>query len=159
MTLADKVVVLKDGLVMQAGAPMELYHEPANLFAAGVLGAPSMNFLKVTVDDIGDEWVQVSSSALASVKVPRKGRSFTQGQAATLGVRPQYLVAAEGGQGMLNRKVILNERLGSETVVNLAVLDGTTLIAAIAEDAVLVPGDDVAWTFDPALAHAFPEVD
>ena len=61
MTLADKIVVLKDGLVMQAGAPMELYHEPANLFVAGFLGAPSMNFLKVTVDDIGDGWVQVSS--------------------------------------------------------------------------------------------------
>ena len=60
---------------------------------------------------------------------------------------------------MLNGKVILTEHLGSETVVNLAVSDETNLIAAIAEDAVLVPGDDMAWTFDPALAHAFPEVD
>lgn len=159
MTLADKIVVLKDGLVMQAGAPMELYHEPANLFVAGFLGAPSMNFLKVTVEDVGDDWVQVTSDALASVKVPNKGRRFTKGQAATLGVRPQYLMAAPDGQGMLNGKVILTERLGSETVVNLAVSDGTTLIAAIAEDAVLAPGDDMAWTFDPASAHAFPEVD
>jgi multiple sugar transport system ATP-binding protein len=159
MTLADKIVVLKDGLVMQAGAPMELYHEPANLFVAGFLGAPSMNFLKVTVDEIGQDWVQVSSEALASVKVPNKGRTFAKGQIATLGVRPQYLTAAPEGQGMLNGKVILTERLGSETVVNLASSDGTTLIAAIAEDAVLVPGDDMAWTFDPALAHAFPEVD
>ncbi len=158
MTLADKIVVLKDGLVMQAGAPMELYHEPANLFVAGFLGAPSMNFLKVTVDEIGGDWVQVSSDALASVKVPNKGRAFTFGQTATLGIRPQYLTAAPDGQGMLNGKVILTERLGSETVVNLAVADGTTLIAAIAEDAVLVPGDDMAWTFDPAVAHAFPEV-
>ena len=159
MTLADKIVVLKDGLVMQAGAPMELYHEPANLFVAGFLGAPSMNFLKVTVEDLGDDWVQVTSDALASVKVPNKGRRFTKGQAATLGVRPQYLMAAPEEQCMLNGKVILTERLGSETVVNLAVSDGTTLIAAIAEDAVLAPGDDMAWTFDPASAHAFPEVD
>ena len=159
MTLADKIVVLKDGLVMQAGAPMELYHEPANLFVAGFLGAPSMNFLEVTVDEIGDDWVQVSSDSLASVKVPSKGRTFTKAQMATLGVRPQYLTAAPEGLGMLNGKVILTERLGSETVVNLAVSDGTTLIAAIAEDAVLVPGDNMAWTFDPALAHAFPEVD
>ncbi len=157
MTLADKIVVLKDGLVMQAGAPMELYHEPANLFVAGFLGAPSMNFLKVTVDDFGDDWVQVSSDALASVKVPSKGRTFTKGQAATLGVRPQYLMTAQDGHGMLRGKVLLTERLGSETVVNLAVADGSKLIAAIAEDAVLVPGDDMAWTFDPALAHAFPE--
>ncbi len=157
MTLADKIVVLKDGMVMQSGAPMELYHEPANLFVAGFLGAPSMNFLTVVVDDIGDDWVQVSSVALASVKVPRKGRSFTKGQTATLGVRPQYLKTAENGEGMLTGKVILTERLGSETVVNLAVADGTKLIAAIAEDTVLVPGRDMSWTFDTALAHVFPE--
>jgi len=159
MTLADKIVVLKDGKVMQTGAPMELYHEPANLFVAGFLGAPSMNFLKVTVEDQGDDWVQVSNDALASVKVPSKGRSFTKGQEATLGVRPQYLTQATKGKGMLKGKVILTERLGSETVVNLAVADGSKLIAAISEDTVLVPGTELAWTFDPALAHAFPEVD
>jgi multiple sugar transport system ATP-binding protein len=157
MTLADKIVVLKDGLVMQAGAPMELYHEPANLFVAGFLGAPSMNFLKVSVEDVGEDWVQVSSEALSSVKVPSKGRTFIKGKVATLGVRPQYLMAAQDGRGMLIGKVILTERLGSETVVNLAVADGSKLIAAIAEDAVLVPGDDMAWTFDPALTHAFPD--
>ena len=157
MTLADKIVVLKDGEVMQAGAPMELYHEPANLFVAGFLGAPSMNFLKVTVDDFGDDWVQVSSAALASVKVPSKGRTFSKGMTATLGVRPQYLMAATDGKGMLQGKVILTERLGSETVVNLSVADGSKLIAAISEDAVLVPGADMSWTFDPALSHAFPE--
>ncbi|GAA3855762.1 sn-glycerol-3-phosphate ABC transporter ATP-binding protein UgpC [Celeribacter arenosi] len=157
MTLADKIVVLKDGQVMQTGAPMELYHEPANLFVAGFLGAPSMNFLKVTVDDIGDDWVQVSSPILSSVKVPRKGRIFTTGQIATLGIRPQYLTTSAEGEGMMKGKVVLTERLGSETVVNLAVADGSTLIAAIAEDAVLVPGNEMSWTFDPALVHAFPE--
>lgn len=157
MTLADKIVVLKDGQVMQAGAPMELYHEPANLFVAGFLGAPSMNFLKVTVDDLADSWVQVSSSVLASVKVPRKGRSFVKGQSATLGLRPQYLMVAKDGNGMLNGKVLLTERLGSETVVNLTVADGSKLIATIAEDTVLVSGSDMSWTFDTALTHIFPE--
>ncbi|PRY74387.1 multiple sugar transport system ATP-binding protein [Yoonia maritima] len=157
MTLADKIVVLKDGQVMQSGAPMELYHEPANLFVAGFLGAPSMNFLKVTVDDFGDDWVQVSSAALASVKVPRKGRPFSTGQEATLGIRPQYLAAAAEGEGMLKGNVVLTERLGSETVVNMAVSDGSNCIASIAEDAVLIPGNEMSWTFDPALAHVFPE--
>lgn len=157
MTLADKIVVLKDGLVMQAGAPMELYHEPANIFVAGFLGAPSMNFLHVTVDDVGDDWVQMSSAALASVKVPRKGRAFAKGQKATLGVRPQYLNPAQDGSGMLKGKVVLTERLGSETVVNLAVADGSKLIATISEDTVLVAGTDLSWTFDPATTHAFPE--
>ena len=52
MTLADKIVVLKDGEVMQVGSPMELYHNPANLFVAGFLGAPSMNFIKVKVREL-----------------------------------------------------------------------------------------------------------
>lgn len=157
MTLADKIVVLKDGKVMQAGAPMELYHEPANLFVAGFLGAPSMNFLKVTVDAVGDTWVQMSSDVLAPIKVPRKDRIFETGQTATLGIRPQYLSQAEGAAGMLNGKVLLTERLGSETVVNLVAADGSKLIATIAEDTVLVPGNEMSWSFDPTLAHAFPE--
>jgi multiple sugar transport system ATP-binding protein len=157
MTLADKIVVLKDGLVMQAGTPMELYHGPANLFVAGFLGAPSMNFLKVTVDNFGEDWVQVSSGMLASVKIPRKGRAFTKGQSATLAIRPQYLMAAQDGVGMLNGMVVLTERLGSETVVNLTLADGSKLIAAIAEDAVLMPGAKMAWAFDTALTHIFPE--
>lgn len=158
MTLADKIVVLKDGKVMQAGAPMELYHEPANLFVAGFLGAPSMNFLTVTVNEVGDDWVEVSNSALSKIRVPRKGRVFSKGQSATLGVRPQYLAPAEVGRGMLNGKVILTERLGSETVVSLNVTDGTKLIAAIGEDTVLTAGVELSWSFDPAQAHIFPEV-
>ena len=157
MTLADKIVVLKDGLVMQAGAPMELYHEPANLFVAGFLGAPSMNFLTVTVDAVDEDYVEVSNTALAKVKVARKGRAFTVGAEATLGVRPQYLTQSSEGNGMLTGKVILTERLGSETVVNLSVSDGSKLIAAISEDTVLAPGTNLSWTFDPAQAHVFPE--
>jgi len=60
MTLADKIVVLKDGKVMQTGAPMELYHNPANLFVAGFLGAPSMNFLPVTTLGIRPQYLTPS---------------------------------------------------------------------------------------------------
>lgn len=157
MTLADKIVVLRDGMVMQSGPPMELYHEPANLFVAGFLGAPSMNFLTVAVDEVSDDWVQVSNSVLSSVKVPRKGREFTMGQNVTLGIRPQYLIPAADGQGMLKGKVVRSERLGNETVVNLAIADGTQLIAAINADTVLDPGLLLAWTFDTLQAHLFPE--
>ena len=156
MTLADKIVVLKDGQVMQIGAPMELYHEPANLFVAGFLGAPSMNFIHVTVDAIDDHEVTVSNAALDPVKVAHKGRDFVLGQTATLGVRPQYLAPA-GEDGMLHGKVTLTERLGSETVVNVALKDGSQLIAALSEDAILRQGEDASFRFDPAQAHIFPE--
>lgn len=158
MTLADKIVVLKDGQVMQVGAPMDLYHEPANLFVAGFLGAPSMNFIKVKVDAVGADKVTVSNAALDPVQVPSKGRSFTKDQEATLGVRPQYLMPADGPAGMLHGQVVLTERLGSETVVDVALKDGSSLIAALSQDTILQPGTDVNFTFDPQKAHVFPEV-
>ena len=156
MTLADKIVVLKDGEVMQIGAPMELYHEPANLFVAGFLGAPSMNFLPVTVDGQDDHNVTVSGAGFGPIAVPRQGRSYSEGQPATLGIRPQYLRPTEGGG--LKGTVTVSERLGTETVLEVALDDGTRLMAALAEDVVLHPGDPVAFDFDGARAHVFEEV-
>ncbi|MDG1407050.1 MAG: sn-glycerol-3-phosphate ABC transporter ATP-binding protein UgpC [Paracoccaceae bacterium] len=157
MTLADKIVVLKDGMVMQAGAPMELYHEPDNLFVAGFLGSPSMNFLEVTVDAVNADNVTVHNTALDPIDVPHKGRSFTVGQTATLGIRPQYLHPSDQASGKLHGKVILTERLGSETVIDVSLAEGAKLIAALAEDTILAPGTAAHFEFDPNQAHIFPE--
>ncbi len=158
MTLADKIVVLKDGKVMQAGAPMELYHEPANLFVAGFLGAPSMNFLHVEVDAIHETTVAVRNASLDLIEVPHKGRNFTVGQTATLGIRPQYLHPANEGAGKLHGKVVLTERLGSETVIDIALADDSKIIAALSEDSILAAGTAANFDFDPNQAHIFPEV-
>jgi multiple sugar transport system ATP-binding protein len=158
MTLADKIVVLKDGMVMQAGAPMELYHEPANLFVAGFLGAPSMNFITVTVDAVEDGTVTVQNPSLDLITVPSKGRAFTIGQSATLGIRPQYLHPSEAGTGKLHGVVALTERLGSETVVDVKLADGNKIIAALAQDTLLPAGTNVSFDFDPLQAHVFPEI-
>lgn len=155
MTLADKIVVLKDGQVMQIGAPMDLYHNPANLFVAGFLGAPAMNFLPVTVDTQSDETVTVSGPQLTSTTVLRQGRSFEIGQAATFGIRPQFLRPSPDGG--LKGTVTVSERLGTETVVELATEDGTKLTAVLAEDAILKTGEQVAFQFDDAQAHVFAE--
>ncbi len=157
MTLADKIVVLKDGKVMQAGAPMELYHAPENLFVAGFLGAPSMNFMDVTVGSVNETTVSVSNASLDQIDVPHKGRNFVAGQTATLGVRPQYLHPATDGQGRLHGKVMLSERLGSETVIDVALADGSKIIAALAEDSIQEPGTAANFDFNPAQAHIFPE--
>ena len=157
MTLADKIVVLKDGKVMQAGAPMELYHNPANLFVAGFLGAPSMNFIPVTVTGASDATVTLQSPSLDPIAVPRKDRAFVDGQAATLGVRPQYLRPVAADDGMLHGTVQLTERLGSETVVDVKLADGSKVIAALPQDMVMTAGEAVSFAFSPDLAHAFPE--
>jgi multiple sugar transport system ATP-binding protein len=156
MTLADKIVVLKDGEVMQAGTPMELYHEPANLFVAGFLGAPSMNFIDVSVSERGDTDVLVGNPSLDPIRVDTRGRTLKSGERAVLGVRPQYLMPTDPESGMLHGTVSLTERLGSETVVDIALRDGTNVIAAIAEDRIMKPGHEISLSFDAAKAHVFP---
>ncbi len=134
---------------------MELYHNPANLFVAGFLGAPSMNFLPITVQSQSGDSVAVSSALLGQTTVPRQGRSFDVGAPATLGIRPQYLTPSD--TGALRGTVCVSERLGTETVVELAMEDGTKLMAALAQDVVLTLGETVAFDFDGAQAHVFAE--
>jgi multiple sugar transport system ATP-binding protein len=154
MTLADKIVVLKDGNVMQIGAPMELYHDPANLFVAGFLGAPSMNFIKVTVQAVNGGKALVSNAALDPVEVSGKRAAFKAGDEAILGLRPQYLTVAQGS-GRLHGAVALTERLGAETVVEVTLKDGSPLIAALPQDMVLPLGAPVSLDFAPDQAHLF----
>ena len=155
MTLADKIVVLKDELVQQIGSPMELHHNPANLFVAGFLGSPSMNFLDVDVKGVSGGKILVSNAALDPVEVTAKTGGYTVGGKAKLGLRPQYLIPAEVG-GKLHGRVALTERLGAETVVELTTGDGNRLIAATARDAVFPIGAELSMNFDPAQAHIFP---
>ena len=158
MTLADKIVVLKDGEVMQAGAPMDLYHHPKNLFVAGFLGAPSMNFSIVDIVKIDGEHITVKSDATAQTVVNAQGRSFAVGDKATLGLRPQYLSIVDASAASMTGTVVLTERLGSETVLNIRLTDGSTMIAAIADDQIFDKGQSVGLAFDAAKAHLFDEL-
>ena len=158
MTLADKIVVLKDGEVMQAGAPMDLYHYPKNLFVAGFLGAPSMNFSIVDIVKIDGEHITVKSDAIAETDVNAQGRSFAIGDKATLGLRPQYLSIVDASAASMTGTVVLTERLGSETVLNIRLTDGSTMIAAIADDQIFDKGQSVGLAFDAAKAHLFNEL-
>ncbi len=157
MTLADKIVVLRAGEVMQVGSPMELYHNPANLFVAGFLGAPSMNLMPVEVKEVAGTEATVANASLDAISVATKERPIRTGGTATLGVRPQYLTPTAPEEGMLHGTVALTERLGSETVVDVALRDGSKVIAAIGEDRVLAPGTEIGLRFDPAQAHLFDE--
>src|SRR5262249_29543089 len=98
MTLADKIVVLNHGVVQQVGAPMELSHKPANLFVAGFIGSPSMNFMDVEVLAARSEGVTVRAQALDPVTLPIKTPGLVVNGRAKLGIRPQYL-SVSGGSG------------------------------------------------------------
>ncbi|MEM1361993.1 MAG: sn-glycerol-3-phosphate ABC transporter ATP-binding protein UgpC [Pseudomonadota bacterium] len=159
MTLADKIVVLKDGYVQQIGTPMELYHRPESLFVAGFIGAPSMNFLTVEVVGRDADSAKVRSELVAEFSAPAWREGLSSSGRAILGIRPQDLHPVESG-GLLSGHVTLAERLGIETVVDVALNDGTRILVSLAEDRVFEPGQPIHLDFAPESAHLFaPEAD
>ncbi|MDZ4360681.1 MAG: sn-glycerol-3-phosphate ABC transporter ATP-binding protein UgpC [Variovorax sp.] len=139
MTLADRVVVLKDGLIEQVGTPLELYDRPANQFVAQFIGMPSMNM--------------VAASAIPSFSAATGGRLPSDG---FLGVRPEGLRVhpKQGAAGGVPGRVELIEALGADTLIHVDV-GGVPLIARQNERTPLQAGDDVAVELDPSVLHLF----
>jgi multiple sugar transport system ATP-binding protein len=142
MTMADRIVVLKDGRVEQIGAPLELYDRPTNLFVAGFIGSPAMNVLRELPVD----------AALAPANDGTHGlQPVRPGQHVVYGVRPEHVVLSPGGA---RAEVVLVEPTGSETQVVMKVGDQDVL-ALVRERVSLRPGDTVGITIDPARVHRF----
>ncbi len=154
MTLADKIVVLKDGYVQQVGSPMDLYHKPDNLFVAGFIGAPSMNFLDVDIVSRDANSAKVNSKSVAEFGVDVWREGLDQTSKATLGIRPQDLYPVSEG-GLLKGNVTLTERLGTETVVDIRLSDGNRLLASLGEDRIFEHGQEIRLDFDHKKAHLF----
>ncbi|WP_106797516.1 sn-glycerol-3-phosphate ABC transporter ATP-binding protein UgpC [Rhizobium sp. H4] len=120
MTMASRIVVLNQGIIEQVGSPLELYRNPDNLFVAGFLGAPRMNFLGVTIDAVSGRHVTVSAPGLAPLTVElSQPATLAKGTGLTLGVRPEAIsVVAEGSEsGAVHGEVRLVEHLGRETIL------------------------------------------
>jgi multiple sugar transport system ATP-binding protein len=119
MTLADRIVVLNAGVVEQFGSPLELYHHPQNLFVAGFIGSPKMNFLDGEVVSVSANGITVNVADGATLTAPLMQNGITSGQKVTVGVRPEHLIEGGGGAGELKGRVIAVEHLGGETYVYL----------------------------------------
>jgi len=155
MTLADKIVVLKDGVVMQVGAPMDLFNDPGNEFVASFLGSPKMNFfggkltgLSESGETAGFEGIGISVDAVRLVSSNKKA-----GDEARLGIRPQHLHLDDNGQ--LKGKITLVECLGTETVVELFDSEGKMFRFASPDALSLSVEQEVAFSFDQTKAHLF----
>jgi lactose/L-arabinose transport system ATP-binding protein len=115
MTLADKIVVLRAGKVEQVGTPMELYREPANLFVAGFIGSPKMNFLDVSVAVSGGRATcTLPGGKSCGLSVPS---GVDVSRATVLGVRADQLRLVEDGTGVISGEVTVVERLGDAEFV------------------------------------------
>src|SRR5271163_1670977 len=158
MTLGDRVVVMKDGLVQQVGEPLELYNEPANLFVAGFLGSPAMNFAPVKVSETnGGLWAENEG---LRIKVPaelagRLGRHVRN--EVTMGIRPEDLhvaSAADPAELGFDAMIEVVEKLGSEILLDMAV-GPHTMVASVEPSIRVNVHDRLRLALNPERLHFF----
>jgi ABC-type sugar transport system ATPase subunit len=158
MTLAEKIVVLNDGSVEQIGSPRDLYSRPVNLFVAGFIGAPRMNFLKVKVAEnrLGEITLESDDFLGGTLSVPLNGEvQVAPGSEATLGIRPEHLkvVPQASGKGLLTIEVV--EALGESTYVHGLTPANNRLTIALRGFNDLRHADSVGFDFDLGNVHLF----
>ncbi len=158
MTLADRIAVLEAGYVRQFGAPMDLYHYPDNLFVAGFIGSPKMNFIPVAASGAGKTTgVSVAGSGLKKVDVSVDASSIAKDEKLTLGIRPEHVEVSTDGKGAMVGTVQLLERLGNQTFMEVVSAEGVSTTALIDGDLVLDIGDKVGLNFASTDCHLFNE--
>ncbi|MDF2780806.1 MAG: transporter, partial [Geminicoccaceae bacterium] len=156
MTLADKIVVLQGGIIEQTGSPLELYHHPENLFVAGFIGSPKMNFMEAKAVGADASGVTVELVNKDRIKVDVAPGQVAEGEPLTLGVRPEHLrVTTDGGD--VRGEVLVAERLGGDTYLYTQITNGVMLVVqADGENATRVH-DRIGVAIDGRVCHLFKQ--
>jgi len=173
MTMADRIVVLKDGVIEQVGTPLELYNRPANRFVAGFIGNPKMNFLEGTIvpDVNGGFEVTLAGGARLDLSGPRKSNGNAAGAGederngdrimsgapvtVSLGVRPEHIVVEAESAAAVRMDVALTEQLGGNTVIYGALANGAPLVVQVAGQSPIERGDAIGVRLPPEACHLF----
>ncbi|MCG5480104.1 ABC transporter ATP-binding protein [Sinorhizobium alkalisoli] len=155
MTLADKIVVLRSGVVEQVGSPLELYDDPANLFVAGFIGSPKMNFLKGMIEIGGDGRAYARLPDHGNEKITVNPKGLKEGMPVTIGIRPEHF--KEDGSASLDLTIDMLEHLGGETFAYARHGSGELIVIETKNGRGLKSGDRIAARFDPACALVFDE--
>ena len=160
MTLGDRVVVMKDGLVQQVGEPLELYGKPANRFVAGFIGSPAMNFVDVAIGESGGTlWADAEGLRL---KVPPQMLERVRahaGRRMTLGVRPEALHLANGSDQpdcTFATEVDVVEPLGNEILLNFRA-GGAAMVARVDPAVRVKAHQGIRVALDPERVHFFDD--
>jgi ABC-type sugar transport system ATPase subunit len=154
MTLADKIVVLRDGQIEQAGAPVDLYENPENLFVAGFIGSPKMNFVAARVAAVERHTAIIIAESLAQLPVPARLRAHgtvAVGAEVTAGFRPEHMASGEGNGIAGEVKVV--EQLGSVSYLHLRSEGGAMITLEQRRLTAIRPGATVR--FMPEAEHVF----
>jgi len=153
MTLADRIVVLNAGRIEQVGTPLELYHRPANLFVAGFIGSPQMNFIACEVAGVGPDEVLVSLPSGGTLAVPVAPEKVQPGEPVTLGVRPDHVHVSP--QGTITGRVELVEELGENHLLYVDAGQGRRLTLREPGDARHEVGSTVSLELARESCHLF----
>ena len=155
MTLADRIVVMREGAIEQIGSPAELYQSPVNRFVAGFIGSPQMNFLDGTVTDAGAAGPALELVSGERIALPA-GHNLAIGAPVTIGVRPEHWHPAPDEAGLTLRADFI-ERLGSGVNIHLhqQTPDRPLLVWHHIEPAKVSEGETIRLVPDPAHLHLF----
>jgi multiple sugar transport system ATP-binding protein len=159
MTLGDRIVVMKDGLVQQVGSPLELYRRPLNRFVASFIGSPAMNFIELAVAAEPDAF-RLTKNGI-DVRLPQlkfAGLGGHVGKTVTVGVRPQHLRLGEAGnpeQVCLRGTLMVSEQLGDEQLLAVRIGDGDIRVAGVDPELTLPTGTPVDISAPMESLHVF----
>ncbi len=154
MTLADRIVVLRDGTVAQVGTPLELYDNPDNLFVAGFIGSPKMNFLEGVIGG-GGKSARLVAYGNQEIALPALATVPADGTRVTVGLRPGYFNTT--GSAKLDLRIEMVEHLGIETFIYARHGKGDLITIATNEGRQLAAGELLEARFDPASALFFDQ--
>ena len=165
MTLGDRIVIMKDGYIQQIGTPQQVFNHPANLFVAGFIGSPQMNFFDAQLSIEGGRYVVRMDGAI--IDMPEEMQKTLkakneQPKKIVLGIRPEHIVLTDAGhKGAVPAKVDVSEMMGSELYVHVNAVGKDCVLRIATIDLPLENrlgfkfGDQLYFTFDGALAHLF----
>ena len=162
MTLGDRIVIMKDGIVQQIGTPQEVFDHPANLFVAGFIGMPQMNMFDAKlVEQSGKYSVELDgvSITLSEEKQAALAKNNIKSQEITLGIRPEHITLAEAGKDAITGKVDVSEMMGSAVHLHVNACGRDTIIIVQTMDLKggedLSIGSEISFTFGGNAVHVF----
>ena len=154
MTMADKIVVLDQGKISQSGSPMDLYHNPKNLFVGGFIGSPKMNFIRTRILKKSSQSISIDLLGQKSFLLKKTTTNLKTGDEITLGIRPEHLKVSKSLTDAWTGKVFVVEKLGSGTFLYLE-KEGEPLVVETDGDSKIKVGDTINVAFNPKKCHLF----
>ncbi|MBN9346055.1 MAG: sn-glycerol-3-phosphate ABC transporter ATP-binding protein UgpC [Devosia sp.] len=157
MTLADRIVVLRAGIVEQQGSPIELYDNPDNMFVAGFIGSPRMNFVPAEIVNANgrDAEVRFNEFGAPTIRVATRGDQTRPGQPVSVGIRPEHFVEAADAPARLTARSQVVEQLGGVSYVYAASESGTQVTVQQRGHSAMATGAMVEFGLDPRTCLLF----